>query len=164
MSSISQQIRRVQLKKSPEQVARESSEARREKAKLASKLKDQRRGGSTTDPGFARQLVAKAAAVQAGAGARVRSDLPDALARLRLEGKLPPEGGPVRVGYVPTPEEVLGDDAFPKATEPAAPVLADTDCPPADALLSDNAFTPEEIAEIDRMNPPRKGNAKRAKR
>ncbi len=164
MASISQQIRRVQLKKSPEQVARESSEARRERAKLANKLKDQRRGGSTTDPAFARQLQAKAAAVQAGQGPRVRSDLPEVLGQLRLEGKLPPEAGPVRVGYVPTPEEILGDEALPKATDPGAPELADADCPPAEAVLSGNAFTAEEIAEIDRMNPPKKGHAKRAKR
>lgn len=174
MASISEQIRRVQLKKSPEQVARESSEARRERAKLASKLKDQRRGGSTTDPAFSRQLEAKAAAVRAGQGPRVRSDLPHVLDQLRAEGKLPPApGGPERVGYVPTPEEILGDDALPRETTPAAPARADLDCPSADDVLSGASaessyspgdLSPEEIAEIDRLNPKRKGQTAPAKR
>jgi hypothetical protein len=161
MASISDQIRRVQLKKSPEQQAREASEARRERAKLANKLKDQRKGGSVMDPAFTRQLKAKAAAVSAGQP-KVRGDLPDALAKLRLEGKLPPEGGPIRVGYVPTPEEVLGDEALPKATDPGEPETADIDCPPATTVLG--GFTEEELAEIDRMNPPRKGQKRASKR
>ena len=189
MSSISQQIRRIQLKQSPEQVARTVAEARRKQAAFRAKVSDNRPPGSTMDPGFLKQLEAKRAAVEAGAPAKPRSDLPTVIAQLKLEGKLPtPEGEQAptttysmrdalrnlmpnspkpqdKVGYEPTPEEILGDDAKPKPSLIRPPKEADEDCPPADEVLQGASasssgpaygpgdLSPEELAEIDRMNP-----------
>jgi hypothetical protein len=154
------------MRKSEQQIRRGQAEAARERDKLKSKLRNQRRGGSVMDPAFARQLEAKGAAVRAGQPAAVRRDLPDVIEKLRAEGKLPtsPEA-PGRVGYVPTPEEILGDDALPTPTTPPPPAAPDRDCPPADSVLELGAGTygegdlsPEEVAEIDRLNPRRAQN------
>ena len=160
--SIAQELRRVQMRKSEQQIRRGQAEAARERDKLKSKLRDQRRGGSVMDPAFARQLEAKGAAVRAGQPV-VRHDLPEVIDKLRAEGKLPATpDAPGRVGYVPTPEEILGDDALPTATTPPAPLAPDRDCPPADTVLEAAApaygpgdLTPDEVAEIDRLNPRR---------
>ena len=161
--TIAQELRRVQMRKSEQQIRRGQADAQREAAKLRNKLRDQRRGGSVMDPAFARQLEAKGAAVRAGQPAATRRDLPDVIEKLRAEGKLPsPPEAPGRVGYVPTPEEILGDDALPTATTPPPPAAPDRDCPPADSVLElapvtygDGDLTPEEVAEIDRLNPRR---------
>lgn len=194
MSSISQQIRRIQLKQSPEQIARTVAEARRKQAAFRAKVSDQRPPGSTMDPAFLKQLEAKRAAVAAGAPPKPRADLPGVIAQLKLEGKLPtPEGeqAPVtsysmrdalrnlmpnapkpadKVGYEPTPEEILGDEAKPSPSLIRPPKDADEDCPPADEVLRGSAaeganaapvspaygpgdLSPEEVAEIDRLNP-----------
>ncbi len=164
--SIAQELRRVQMRKSEQQIRRGQADAARERDKLKNKLRDQRRGGSVMDPAFARQLESKGAAVRAGQPATVRRDLPDVIDKLRAEGKLPATpDAPGRVGYVPTPEEILGDEALPTATTPPAPVVPDRDCPPADTVLEAAApaetvygpgdLTPDEVAEIDRLNPRR---------
>ncbi len=194
--SISQQIRRLQLKKSPEQVAREAAEARRKVAAFRSRVSDQRPPGSTMDPAFLKQLEAKKAAVAAGAPPKPRADLPGVIAQLKLEGKLPvPEGEQApttsysmrdalrnlmpnapkpqdKVGYEPTPEEILGDDAKPAPSLIRPPKDADEDCPPADEVLQGASaepgspaygpgdLSPEELAEIDRLNPRGKGVAR----
>ena len=159
--SIAQELRRVQMRKSEQQIRRGQAEAQREAAKLKNKLKDQRRGASVMDPGFTKTLEAKGAAVRAGQPAATRRDLPDVIEKLRAEGKLPsPPDAPGKVGYVPTPEEILGDDALPSATTPPAPAVPDRECPTADLVLEAGAsgygpgdLTPEEVAEIDRLNP-----------
>jgi hypothetical protein len=161
--SIAQELRRVQMRKSEQQIRRGQADAARERDKLKNKLRDQRRGASVMDPAFARQLEAKGAAVRAGQPAATRRDLPDVIEKLRIEGKLPSApDAPGRVGYVPTPEEILGEDALPTPTTPAAPASPDRDCPPAESVLEMSAspyapgdLTPEELAEIDRLNPRR---------
>lgn len=196
MPSISQQIRRIQLKQSPEQIARTVTEARRKQAAFRAKVSDQRHPGSTMDPGFLKQLEARRAAVEAGAPAKPRADLPAVIAQLKLEGKLPtPEGEQVpttsysmrdalrnlmpnapkpadKVGYEPTPEEILGDDAKSSPSLIRPPKEADEDCPPADEVLQGAAagaeapaygpgdLSPEELAEIDKLNPKGSQGAK----
>ena len=161
--SIAQELRRVQMRKSEQQIRRGQADAQRERNKLKNRLQDQRRGASVSDPGFVRALEAKGAAVRAGQPAATRRDLPDVIEKLRAEGKLPaPPDAPGKVGYVPTPEEILGDDALPTPTMPAPPASPDLDCPPAGSVLEMGAsaygpgdLTPDELAEIDRLNPRR---------
>lgn len=194
--SISQQIRALQLKKSPEQIAHDVAEGQRKQRAFRAKISDQRSGGSVMDPGFLRQLEARRASVEAGA---VRVDPNLRIAQLRAEGKLPPvEEGPdrpeyapkysprdalrrmlgeqpaERVGYEPTPEEVLGDDALPKPHAAPVPAETDADCPPPEEVLrgqqagtetgpyAPGDLSPEELAEIDRLNPRSKQVARPA--
>jgi hypothetical protein len=73
---------------------------------------------------FAELLKRKAAEVKSKQENEIRADLPEVLARLRLEGKLPPIPDSKEVAYVPTPEEVLGPEltknqpTVPHKTEP----------------------------------------------
>lgn len=201
MPSISQQIAAVKMRKSPEQIAREASEARRRQQAFRVKVEDQRAPGSLMHPSFLRQLEARRIAVESGSTAR-RPDPQARIALLRAEGKLPPVAGEdgerdrpeyaptysprdalqrllgaapapqERVAYEPTPEEILGEDALPKPHAVPSPDASDPDCPPPDEVLKGSAeaapapaaapaespylpgdLTPEELAEIDRLNP-----------
>ena len=188
MASISQQITALKLRKSNQQKARDAAEARRKREAFRSRVSDQRPPGSVMDPGFVRQLEAKRVAVTEAANAP-RTDPRLRIEQLRQEGKLPPVSeepdrpefptrySPLdalkrmlgtapareeRVGYEPTPEEVLGDEALPKPTAPPVPAVADPDCPPADDVLRGapgpylpGDLTADELAEIDRLNPRR---------
>lgn len=189
MPSINAQITALKLKKSREQQARDRQEANRKRDALRARIGDNRVPGSVMDTGFVRQLEAKAASAKAGgAGGRVDPQL--RIAELRRQGQLPPvEEGPdrpefatrysardalqrmlgkpsepaSRVGYEPTAEEILGDDALPKPKALPVPAQVDEDCPPPDEVLKGGEspqygagdLSPEEIAEIDRLNPRR---------
>lgn len=218
MATVGQQIAALKLRKSPEQKAVIAAEARRKGEAFRVKVEgnDERDPGTLMSPAFLRTLQATAATVRAGDAARPDPNV--RIAQLRLEGKLPPVvEGPDRpeyaprysaidalkrllgdapkpedrVGYEPTPEEILGDEALPKPTTPPVPKAVDDDCPPANEVLQtapspldddDDAepsidgvtgdapaaaadfsgspylpgdLSPEELAEIDRLNPRR---------
>jgi len=167
--SIASQIRALKAKKSPEQLRVLAQDAERKARSFGAQLETQRDPATLMDQSFLGQLRAKAKQVQAGVPPRPRTDLGELTASLRAKGILASPDDPDKVGYVPTPEEVLGEDA-----EPATPVLVphralDTDCPPAERVLDGAApeaaaaapapaygpgdLTPEELAEIDRLNP-----------
>lgn len=61
------------------------------------------------DTSFAAQLKKRAEQVKAQQEHSERPDLPEVIAQLRKEGKLPPPTEPA-TAYVPTPEEILGPD------------------------------------------------------
>lgn len=157
--TVADEIRRIKQKKTQAQITRGREDAQREKRRLEGK-RDQRIGGSTMNPSFLRQLESRAAQVQAGQPKPVRADLEAVKEKLRLEGKLPTPDE-VKVGYVPTPEEILGDEALPKGAQLPSDEL-DDDCPSADVVLSaappggeygQGDLSPEDLAEIDRLNP-----------
>ena len=167
--TVADEIRRIKQKKTQAQITRGREDAQREKRRLEGK-RDQRVGGSTMNPSFLRTLEAKAAQVNATRPAPVRADLEAAKEKLRIEGKLPTPDE-VKVGYVPTPEEILGDEALPKGVQLPAEEL-DLDCPSADDVLSaaqpggeyaEGDLSPEELAEIDRLNPRQKAKPGAAK-
>lgn len=163
--SISNEIRKLQLRGSPEQQRRAAAEARQKKDRLARKVS----GPQTAirvDPSFARQLEKKAVQARERLGKPQRGDLPEVIDKLRLEGKLPPAPDDVtRVGYEPTPEEILGEETVAGLNELPEPAEGD-DVPDADAVLNAAPkgsivdFTEEELDEIARLNPPSKKPAK----
>lgn len=169
--SVAEEIRRLKMKKSAEIQARERRASKRTAERLASKLKSNRAPGAINDPSFLAQLDRKAREARERAGDKPRPDIEAAMAVAREKGHLPP-GHTGGTGYVPTAEEILGDEALPKATTPR---LGDTEAlPDADDVLNSpsaagdgeavpgSAFTREELDEIAKMNPgPAKGKKRR---
>jgi hypothetical protein len=154
--SIAEGIRKIKMRKSAELRAREARAAKRAAEQFGKKLKNNREPGSMYDPGFVALLDKRAREARERMG-NPRPDLDRAIATAREKGHLPPAHD-AGTGYVPTAEEILGDEALPK---PPAPPGDDTEeLPSADEVLNGtpvegSAFTAEEIAEIDRMNKPR---------
>ena len=153
--SVADEIRRLKGRKSAELRAREARAAQRQAKRFEGQLQNNRAPGSMHDPSFLAQLDKKAREAEERQGEKPRPDLEQAIATAREKGHLPPahEGATT---YVPTPEEILGDEALPK---PPAPPGDDTEeLPSAEDVLNGtpvdgSAFTAEEIAEINRMNP-----------
>ena len=170
--SVADEIRRVKMRKSAELKARETRAAKREAKRLEGRLQSNRAPGAMFDTGFKAQLDRKAREAKERAGDQPRPDLDQAIAVARQKGHLPPAHD-AGTSYVPTVEEILGDEVLPK---PPAPTEGDTEnLPSADDVLNtprsdENAaheaagykpgkFTAEELAEIDRMNPRRENVA-----
>jgi len=158
--TIADDIRRVKMRKSAELKARETRAAKREAKRLEGRLQSNRAPGAMFDTGFKAQLDRKAREAKERAGDQPRPDLDQAIAVARQKGHLPPAHD-AGTSYVPTVEEILGDEALPK---PPAPTGGDTEnLPSADDVLNNpapepvegSAFTREELAEIDRLNPKR---------
>lgn len=63
------------------------------------------------DTSFSAMLRKKAESTKAQLEHSQRSDLPEVIAQLRKEGKLPPVAD-TATAYVPTPEEILGPDVI----------------------------------------------------
>lgn len=170
--TVANEIRKLKMQKSAELRAREARASKRDAKRLESKLKNNRAPGSLHDPGFLAQLDKKAREARERAGEQPRPDLEKAVAAARLKGHLPPahEGATT---YVPTPEEILGDEALPKPTV-VAPGRTEA-LPDADDVLNSpsaagegtpvegSSFTREELDEIARLNP-RKGPGQRGRR
>jgi len=164
--SITDDIRKLQMRKSAEIRAREARAAKRTAGRLEKHLQNNRAPGHMYDPAFIKQLERKAREASDLAGEKERPDLEAAVAAARLKGHLPPAHD-ASTEYVPTAEEILGEEAEPK---PPAPSGGDTeDVPSADDILNGSiettgtpvpgsAFTREELDEIARLNPPRKGS------
>lgn len=173
--SIASQIRALKAKKSAEQLQVLARDAERRARSFGAQLETQRDPTTLMDLSFLGQLRAKAKLAQAGVPPRPRTDLGELTASLRAKGILASPDDPEKVGYVPTPEEVLGEDAEPATTVLLPHRALDSDCPPADRVLGGAApevapgpaaaapapayapgdLTPEELAEIDRLNPRR---------
>lgn len=157
--SVAEEIRRLQFKQSAEMIKRTARQARKAQERLATTLKSNRQPGSIMDRDFLKQLDAKAIAAREAADKPQRPDLDAVLEAARRKGHLAtPDGREVE--YVPTVEEILGDDALPKDTTPATGHVLDTDCPDPDTVLNASAgdylpgpLSAEELAEIDRLNP-----------
>lgn len=155
--SVSDEIRRLKGKKSAELLARERRAAKRQAGRLEKHLQNNRAPGSMNDPWFMAQLRKAAQQAKERAGEAPRPDLDAAIAVAREKGHLPAahEG---KTGYVPTVEEILGDQA---TSKPPAPAGVETeDLPNAEDVLNGtpvdgSAFTAEELEEIRRLNPPR---------
>ena len=153
--SVSDEIRRLKGKKSAELRAREARAAKRSAGRLESTLKNNRAPGSMLDAEFKSVLDRRAREARERAGEAPRPDREAAIEAARLKGHLPPAHNG-KTSYVPTVEEILGDQALPK---PPASSGADTeDLPSAEDVLNGtpvdgSAFTAEELAEIARMNP-----------
>jgi hypothetical protein len=159
--TIADQIRRLKFKQSSEQKARVVRKARNDRDRMKANLASQKPTGSIMDPGFKKQLDAAAVRARENQGAKPRQDLPDVIAKLRMEGKLPPEEDATKVRYEPTPEEILGADGGPGVPDLLEPEDADP-TPDADAILAgeydpvSDVLSPEELAELERLNPPQK--------
>lgn len=155
--AIADEIRRIKMRKSAELRAREARAAQRQAKRFEGQLQNNRAPGSMFDPGFKAQLDRKAREARERQGEKPRPDLEQAIATAREKGHLPPahEG---KTSYVPTVEEILGDEALPKP----GPVSENTEeLPSADDVLNGtpvdgSAFTAEELAEINRLNPAQK--------
>jgi hypothetical protein len=167
--TVAQEIRRLKQKQESAKIAaRLSRDAKKAKERLVSKTGTDRVPGSLMDRDFMRQLDAKARAARDAADKPQRADLDAVLEAARRKGHLAtPDGREVE--YVPTVEEILGDDALPKDTTPVAGHVLDADCPDPDTVLNTSAqylpgpLSVEELAEIDRLNPktPAKAQAPR---
>ncbi len=159
--SVADQIRKLQMKKSAELRAREARAIKRQANRLEGVLQNNRAPGSMYDPGFTSQLDRKAREARERAGEK-RPDLETALAAARQKGHLPPAHD-ASTEYVPTAEEILGDQAKPNL--PSLGTGDTEDLPDADDVLNGgvieaegtpvegSAFTREELDEISRMNP-----------
>lgn len=172
--TVANEIRKLKMQKSAELRAREARASKRQAKSLEGKLKSNRAPGAVNDPSFMAQLERKAREARERAGEGPRPDLEKALAVARKKGHLPP-GHTGGTGYVPTAEEILGDQALPK---PAVLQTGRTEAlPDAEDVLNSpsavgdgtpvegSAFTREELDEIRRMNPgPAKGGGQRGKR
>lgn len=162
--TVADEIRRLQAKQSAEARAKAARAAKRKAGALEGVLKNNRAPGSMYDPGFTAALDRKAREAKERAGEK-RADLDSAIEAARQKGHLPPAHD-ASTEYVPTAEEILGDEALPKPPKP--PGIDVEDLPDADEVLNGgvieasgtpvpgSAFTREELDEIERLNP-RKG-------
>jgi hypothetical protein len=171
--TVAKQIQRLKMQKSAELRAREHRAAKRTAGRLEKTLQNNRAPGHMFDPGFLSQLDRKARQARDLAGEQQRPDAAEAIEAARQKGHLPPahDGS---TEYVPTAEEILGDEALPKP--PAPPGDDVEDLPSADDILNGvvettgtpvpgSAFTQEELEEIARLNPgPKKGPAPAGKK
>lgn len=170
--TVANEIRKLKMQKSAELRAREARASKRDAKRLEGKLKGNRAPGAINDPGFMAQLDKKAREARERAGEGVRPDIEKAMAVARKKGHLPPahEGATT---YVPTPEEILGEEALPRpvplqtgkteALPDAEDVLNSPSAAGDGTPVEGSAFTREELDEIRRLNPP-KGPGQRGKR
>lgn len=172
--TVANEIRKLKMQKSAELRAREARASKRQAKQLEGRLKSNRAPGAVNDPGFMAQLQKKAHEARERAGEGPRPDIEKAMAVARKKGHLPP-GHTGGTTYVPTPEEILGDEALPRAvplqtgrTEalPDAEDVLNSPSAVGDGTpVEGSAFTREELEEIKRMNPgPAKGGGQRGKR
>lgn len=161
--AITDEIRRLQMKRNSTQVARVAKKAREATSRVKAKADSQRVSGSVVNQSFAQQLTAAARKAAKGRDRPARADLPSVIEKLRAQGKLPPAPDDLsKVKYEPTPEEVLGELVETAQLEMPAPTDADP-VPDADTVLGGEYqpgdLSPEELAEIDRLNPKAKNVA-----
>lgn len=170
--TVANEIRKLKMQKSAELRAREARASKRQAKQLEGRLKSNRAPGAINDPGFLAQLDKKAREARERAGETPRPDLEKAMATARKKGHLPP-GHTGGTGYVPTAEEILGDQALPKpvVTQPgptealpdAEDVLNSPSASGDGTPVPGSSFTREELEEIRRLNPV-KGGGQRGKR
>ncbi len=159
-NSIQDQIRRIQFKKSREAIQRNKREADKARAALLAKVESPKDPANPVmDQAFVDGLKTVAKKLREGRAKPVRPDIDQAIAAARLKGHLP-SPTPIKVGYVPTPEEILGDAALPKSTAPPPPKVPEQNCPTPEAVLSsgyaEGPLSPLELAEIDALNRPKR--------
>jgi hypothetical protein len=159
--AIADELRRLKMRKSAEQQARERRAAKRDAGRLQGRLKSNRDPGQINDRTFLAQLDRKAAEARERAGDAPRPDLDTAIAAARLKGHLPAAHSGA-VAPVPTVEDVLGDQAKPRVAPPLGgptEYLRDPDeilngaGPDTEEPVAGSSFTRAELDEINRMNP-----------
>lgn len=171
--SVADEIRKLQNKQSAEQRARAARASKRQAGRLEGQLKNNRAPGSLHDPGFISALDRKAREAKERAGEK-RADLQTAIETARQKGHLP-AAHDASTEYVPTAEEILGDQALPnrpvvgggdvEELPDAVDVLNGGVIEAAGTPVEGSSFTREELDEIARMNPgPKRGVAQGKKK